>query len=192
MPWNRWYSFKSYLRSALWIVPLFALIAAMVVKRASEEFGNWGAGAGLWIRGQAFLMLNPEEAQGLLDRIFNLNLSFLVFTFGSLLVAIQVAGGQYTFPDGMFFGGQKATWSNQTFRAIVKKHGAGAKRVGLIDFHSGLGPTGYGEPICIVAPNMPGFERARGHPSRTAPADRGFPSSAGFQAAAWRSPGNCG
>jgi uncharacterized membrane protein len=31
-----------------------------------------------------------------LDRIFSLSLSCLVFTFGSLLVAIQVAGGQYT------------------------------------------------------------------------------------------------
>jgi hypothetical protein len=72
-----------------------------------------------------------------------------------------VAGGQYTFPDGMFFGGQTATWSNQTFRAIVKKHGAAAKRVGLIDVHSGLGPTGYGEPISILAPDTPGFERAQ-------------------------------
>ncbi|MGO9398508.1 MAG: M14 family metallopeptidase [Xanthobacteraceae bacterium] len=72
-----------------------------------------------------------------------------------------VAGGQYKFPDGMFFGGQRATWSSQTFRAIVKKHGAAAKRVGLIDVHSGLGPTGYGEPISIVAPDTPSFERAR-------------------------------
>ncbi len=72
-----------------------------------------------------------------------------------------VAGGQYEFPDGMFFGGREATWSNQTFRAIVKKHGAAAKRVGFIDIHSGLGPTGYGEPICIVAPNTLGFQRAR-------------------------------
>ncbi len=72
-----------------------------------------------------------------------------------------VAGGQYEFPDGMFFGGRKATWSNQTFRALVRKHAATAKRVGLIDIHSGLGPTGYGEPICILAPNTPGFERAR-------------------------------
>ena len=72
-----------------------------------------------------------------------------------------VAGGQYTFPDGMFFGGQCAAWSNQTFQAIVKKHGAAAKRVGLIDIHSGLGPTGYGEPISILAPDTPGFERAR-------------------------------
>jgi Protein of unknown function (DUF2817) len=71
-----------------------------------------------------------------------------------------VSGGQYKFPDGMFFGGQRATWSNQTFRAIVKKHGAKAKRVGFIDFHTGLGPTGYGEPIYIGAPNTSGFERA--------------------------------
>ena len=32
----------------------------------------------------------------MLETIVTINLSFLVFTFGSLLVAIQVAGGQYT------------------------------------------------------------------------------------------------
>ena len=32
----------------------------------------------------------------MLETIVTLNLSFVVFTFGSLLVAIQVAGGQYT------------------------------------------------------------------------------------------------
>ena len=35
-------------------------------------------------------------ARSLLETVVTLNLSFLVFTFGSLLVAIQVAGGQYT------------------------------------------------------------------------------------------------
>ena len=79
------------------------------------------------------------------------------------LPALQaaVAGGQYEFPDGMFFGGRQATWSNQTFRTIAKKHGAAAKRVGFIDIHSGLGPTGYGEPISVVARDTPGFERAQ-------------------------------
>jgi hypothetical protein len=72
-----------------------------------------------------------------------------------------VAGGQYAFPEGMFYGGRRATWSNRAFREIVKKHGAAAQRVGLIDVHSGLGPTGYGEPISILAPHAPGFERAR-------------------------------
>jgi uncharacterized membrane protein len=96
MQWNRWYSFKSYVRSALWLVPFLALLAGIALKRASEWLGNWGASAGLWIRGKAFLELDVAEAQAFLDRIFTLNISFLVFTFGSLLVAIQVAGGQYT------------------------------------------------------------------------------------------------
>jgi Protein of unknown function (DUF2817) len=72
-----------------------------------------------------------------------------------------IAGGQYAFPDGLFFGGRQPTWSNRTFRAIVKKHGATAKRVGVIDIHTGLGPTGYGEPLSILAPDAPGFHRAR-------------------------------
>ena len=96
MPWNRWYSFKSYVRSALWLIPFIALVVGVALKRLSEWFGNWAASAGWWERGKAFLELEPAEAQAFLDRIFSINISFLVFTFGSLLVAIQVAGGQYT------------------------------------------------------------------------------------------------
>jgi hypothetical protein len=72
-----------------------------------------------------------------------------------------VAGGQYAYSDGLFFGGLRPTWSNVTFRAIVKKHGAGAKRIGVIDVHSGLGPAGYGEPLSIDAPETAAFRRAR-------------------------------
>src|SRR5271166_5133180 len=72
-----------------------------------------------------------------------------------------VAGGQYAFPDGLFFGGRTATWSNRTFRALVEKHGEAARRVAAIDLHTGLGPSGYGEPITMVAADTPGFARAR-------------------------------
>ena len=72
-----------------------------------------------------------------------------------------IAGGQYAFPDGLFFGGRTATWSNRTFRALVEKHGAGARLVAAIDLHTGLGPPGYGEPITIVAADTPDFARAR-------------------------------
>jgi uncharacterized membrane protein len=40
--------------------------------------------------------LRMEGAQALYETVITLTLSFLVFTFGSLLVAIQVAGGQLT------------------------------------------------------------------------------------------------
>ncbi len=72
-----------------------------------------------------------------------------------------VAGGQYGFPDGLFYGGRAPAWSNATFRALVESHGRAAKRVAAIDIHTGLGPSGYGEPLCVVPPDAPGFQRAR-------------------------------
>jgi hypothetical protein len=58
-----------------------------------------------------------------------------------------VSGGQYEFPDGMFYGGAAASWSNVTLRAALRRHGAGRARIGWIDFHTGLGPRGHGEKI---------------------------------------------
>ena len=52
MPWNRWYSFKSYVRSALWLVPFLAIVVGIAVKRASEWFGNWGGERGIVGPGQ--------------------------------------------------------------------------------------------------------------------------------------------
>jgi uncharacterized membrane protein len=44
----------------------------------------------------SFLGLSVTGARAQLELFITLNISFIVFTFGSLLVAIQVAGGQYT------------------------------------------------------------------------------------------------
>jgi uncharacterized membrane protein len=96
MRWNSRYSLHSYLRSALWVDPVLAVAAAMLVKRLSEALATWLVARGLYDRRTGFWAIDEPEAHALLERIFTLNLSCLVFTFGSLLVAIQVAGGQYT------------------------------------------------------------------------------------------------
>lgn len=96
MAWNHRYSLRSYVRSALWIVPVLALITQVVLKRLAETLGGWMVSQGFYDLQTGFFGVNATEAHAILDRIFNLNLSCLVFTFGSLLVAIQVAGGQYT------------------------------------------------------------------------------------------------
>lgn len=96
MAWNRRYSVISYVRSSLWIVPILAVMAGIVLKRIAEYAGAWMAAHGAYDLGHGFLAVNAEEAHSILDRIFTLNLSCLVFSFGSMLVAIQVAGGQYT------------------------------------------------------------------------------------------------
>jgi uncharacterized membrane protein len=96
LAWNRRYSLVSYLRSALWVAPVVALVAALVLKRVSEWAGGWMERRGLLDPRAGFYGLDAAEAHAMLDRLFSLNVGCLVFAFGSLLVAIQVAGGQYT------------------------------------------------------------------------------------------------
>ncbi len=81
-----------------------------------------------------------------------------------------ISGGQYTHPDGVFFGGNKPVWSNRTIRAIAREELGRARRVAVIDFHTGLGPFGHGELICAVAPSAKSFARAKAwYPEMTSP-----------------------
>ena len=96
MTWNRRYVLKSYIRGALWIVPFFAVVAYLVFVRIAEAVNRWLVLSGRVDETTAFYGLTVAGARPLLETVITLNMSFLVFTFGSLLVAIQVAGGQYT------------------------------------------------------------------------------------------------
>ena len=90
MPWNRWYSIRSYLRSSLWIVPFIAFLTYLVLIRVIDvldERIDWAA---------PFLAYGTAGLTAGLQTLITLTMSFLVFTFGSLLVAIQVASGQLT------------------------------------------------------------------------------------------------
>ena len=96
MRWNRLYSFKSYIKSALWVVPVFALLTQLVVTRLTHAIGEWLRQAGYIDETTSLLSLGMSGTRSLLETVITLNISFIVFTFGSLLVAIQVASGQYT------------------------------------------------------------------------------------------------
>ncbi len=96
MLWNRQYRLKSYIKASLWLTPFFAILLYAVVTRITYRIGNWLLITGSIDEKTAFLGLTMVGARSLLETIITANLSFLVFTFGSLLVAIQVAGGQYT------------------------------------------------------------------------------------------------
>ena len=58
-----------------------------------------------------------------------------------------ISGGQYSHPQGVFFGGNKPCWSNTLLRTLVNRYCLDKAHVALIDFHTGLGPAGYGELI---------------------------------------------
>ncbi len=72
-----------------------------------------------------------------------------------------ITQGQHEFADGMFFGGQSATWSNLTLRGVLRQHAAQAKRVAWIDLHTGLGASGHGERIWAGKDDAAAIARAR-------------------------------
>lgn len=72
-----------------------------------------------------------------------------------------VTRGQHAFADGMFFGGTAPTWSNQTLREVLRRHGRKARRLAWIDLHTGLGECGLGERIFACANDAVALQRAR-------------------------------
>ena len=66
---------------------------------------------------------------------------------GMAALQTAVSGGQYNHPDGVFYGGKSATWSQQTLRMVLRQHAARCRLLGWIDLHSGLGESGVGERI---------------------------------------------
>jgi uncharacterized membrane protein len=83
-----WRRMVNYAKSSLWLVPFFAIPLELVTIRILDPLNAWLQ----W----NFLGLAVSSAQSIFDTLVTLTLTFVVFTFGSLLVAIQVAGGQLT------------------------------------------------------------------------------------------------
>jgi uncharacterized membrane protein len=96
MNWHRWFSLKSYVLSALWVVPFIAMFAEQVLVRLADVVGSWLVESESIGQNTLFFFASAAGTRSMLETIVSATLSFLVFTFGSLLVAIQVAGGQYT------------------------------------------------------------------------------------------------
>lgn len=69
--------------------------------------------------------------------------------------------GQYRHADGMFFGGHRHVWSTQILQMLFEQHGAACGSIGWIDFHTGLGPYGHGEKICVGQVGNGELQRAR-------------------------------
>src|SRR5262245_47616063 len=88
MNWKQFYHLRSYIRTSLWIVPFIAIPLELVATRLLHLLDGW--------LGWPFLGVGETGAQAMLNAIVTATLSFVVFTFGSLLVALQVASGQLT------------------------------------------------------------------------------------------------
>jgi hypothetical protein len=72
-----------------------------------------------------------------------------------------ISAGQYTHPQGLFYGGINPTWSHQTLRHVLQDHVRQCARLGWIDLHTGLGPSGHGERIFACRDDDAALARAR-------------------------------
>jgi uncharacterized membrane protein len=88
LTWDKIFRVVSYTKSSLWIVPLIAIVLEQITVRVLHVLDTWF----VWPLAGTSL----PGAEATLQTIITLCLSFMVFTFGSLLVAIQVASGQLT------------------------------------------------------------------------------------------------
>lgn len=101
--------------------------------------------------------LIPEDMHGPARAQADAALALYEQTHGTRALNQAVSGGQYAYPDGLFYGGTQPTWSNRTLRALIDSELGRAKRFCFIDIHTGLGPQGYGEPSYVGNPTEQAF-----------------------------------
>lgn len=94
---------------------------------------------------------------------------------GKPAVLAGLMAGQYQYPKGFSYGGSQLAWSNATLLNLLREHTQRARQTVIIDFHTGVGPYGYGSAVCmqigdelttaedvfgnwVIAPRAPGNE----------------------------------
>ena len=82
-------------------------------------------------------------------------------THGPDATQAVITRGQYGHPQGLFFGGHAPTWSNLAVRRLLRAHASHCRRLGWIDLHTGLGPSGHGERIFASSDDAAALKRAR-------------------------------
>jgi hypothetical protein len=80
---------------------------------------------------------------------------------GERALQTALSTGQYDHPQGMFFGGHGPTWSHLRLREVLREHGRRCARLGWVDVHTGLGPSGHGERIFAGRDDAAAIARAR-------------------------------
>jgi len=80
---------------------------------------------------------------------------------GARALQTAVTSGQHDHPEGLFYGGRNPTWSQVTLRHVLQQHGRRCRRLAWIDLHTGLGPSGVGEPIFACRDDAAALRRAR-------------------------------
>lgn len=106
--------------------------------------------------------LVPRELDGPLFVAAETKIEQFRTAHGEIAFRKARTAGQYRHPTGMFFGGFGPTVARQTLERIVLDYSIeSCLFVLVVDYHTGLGPYGYGELQCEQASGASGYKRAR-------------------------------
>lgn len=58
-------------------------------------------------------------------------------------------GGQFQHAEGFGYGGNAPVWSHRVLLDLLAANTTGVQRAIIVDYHSGVGPYGYGTAVCL-------------------------------------------
>ncbi len=86
----------------------------------------------------------------------------LIRQFGSHEAVLNIIEtGQYEFSDGLFFGGEKAEWSNVTLHKIIADFAQKSEKLAFFDLHTGAGPYAYPALLSVTVSDHEGIQWGR-------------------------------
>lgn len=106
-------------------------------------------------------LLLPAEWEGPARDAADAGLMAQLAERGPRAVQLAVTTGQYSHPDGLYYGGRGPAWSNRVLRGLIAARLAKVPRVAVIDVHTGLGPAGHGALLFSGAPGGDECRRAQ-------------------------------
>ena len=96
--------------------------------------------------------LVPKAWEGQIRQAADAALAAHAQQHGMAALQAAITGGQYTRPGGLFYGGERETWSARMLVRVLREVlPSTVRRLAVLDLHTGLGPPAYGEPILDAA-----------------------------------------
>ena len=109
-------------------------------------------------------LLNPPSSPSTWEP-FRLKAIWNIMRYGLPAIKNAVAGGQYEFPRGLFFGGHTQSASTRIIQSEIADWLGGANQIIHIDFHTGLGTFADYKLLLVEddrSPRYPWYEQTFG------------------------------
>jgi len=103
----------------------------------------------------------PEDIARHVLKEANARLRAYASAHGDFALQEAISAGQWKHPRGVYFGGQRSSWSAAMLADVFGEELAGVERLTIVDFHTGLGDCGAAEMITEDLPGSEAYARAK-------------------------------